>query len=309
MHFAVIAQRRTETNARLADAPPVRGIEWSLLTPEAALEQLGPGDVALGRLDVLPTLDGVDEGLWTLGELAAAGVRVLNGPSGLLAAHDKLLTARLLHGAGLPHPRTRLVVASSPPPVFDGPVVVKPRFGSWGRDVVRCDDADTLARHLGSLDAERWFRRHGALVQELVEPRGFDLRVVVAGGAVVGAAERVSQPGEWRTNVALGARRVPASPPAEARLLALSAASAAGTDLVGVDLLPLGDGWTVLELNGAVDFTPVYSLERDVFAATSSELARLALGLTRLPEAGTLVASHWDDLPLADEPAAATLME
>ena len=72
MHFAVIAQRRTQTNARLADAPSVRGIEWSLLTPEAALEQLRPGDVALGRLDVLPTLDGVDEGLWTLGELAVA---------------------------------------------------------------------------------------------------------------------------------------------------------------------------------------------------------------------------------------------
>ena len=94
------------------------------------------------------------------------------------------------------------------------------------------------------------------------------------------------------------------------RLLALSAASAAGTDLVGVDLLPLGDGgWTVLELNGAVDFTPVYSLERDVFAATSSELARLALGMPRLPEAEPLVASHWDEELLADEPAAATLME
>jgi RimK family alpha-L-glutamate ligase len=299
MRFAVVAQRRTETNARLVAAGP-RGLDWRCLTPSEALRTLVPGDVALGRLDVLPTLDGVDDGLWTLGELAAAGVRVLNGPSALLAAHDKLLTARLLHGAGLPHPRTRLVVASSPPPALDGPVVVKPRFGSWGKDVVRCFDEDELARHLRSVARERWFRRHGALVQELVEPRGYDLRVVVAGGAVVGAIERVAAQGEWRTNVARGARRQPVSPPPEARVLALAAAEAGGIDLVGVDLLPDGDGWTVVELNGAVDFTSEYSLDRDIFLATRFELARAALGCPRLPSV---------DGPLADQPEAATLME
>ena len=34
-----------------------------------------------------------------------------------------------------------------------------------------------------------------------------------------------------------------------------------------MDLLPLPDGgWTVLELNGAVDFTEAYAPGRDVFA-------------------------------------------
>jgi RimK family alpha-L-glutamate ligase len=299
MRFAVVAQRRTETNARLV-ASGSRGIDWSCLTPSEALQTLVPGDVALGRLDVLRTLDGVDDGLWSLGELAATGVRVLNGPSALLAAHDKLLTARLLHGAGLPHPRTRLVVASSPSPLIDGPVVVKPRFGSWGKDVVRCFDQDELARHLQSVAQERWFRRHGALVQEVVEPRGYDLRVVVAGGAVVGAIERVAAPGEWRTNVAHGARRLSVTPPPEARALALAAADAADIDLVGVDLLPDGDGWTVVELNGAVDFTSEYSLDRDIFLAARFELTRAALGCPRLPSV---------DGPFADRPEAATLVE
>ena len=282
MRFAVVAQRRSETNARLS-ATRCRGIEWSCLTPSEALETLGPGDVALGRLDVLPTLDGVDDGLWSLGELAAAGVRVLNGPSALLAAHDKLLTARLLHGAGLPHPHTRLVTAGEPPPPVDGPVVVKPRFGSWGRDVARCEGAGHLATYLPTLAAEPWFHRHGAIVQELVEPRGFDLRLVVAAGAVVGAIERVAAPGEWRTNVALGARRRSTTPSADAVEIGLAAAEAAGADLIGVDLLPDGDGWTIVELNGAVDFTNEYSLGRDVFAAAGFELARLALGCPRLP--------------------------
>ena len=43
------------------------------MTPKQALERLGPGDAVLGRLDVLPTLDGMDDGLWALGALAARG--------------------------------------------------------------------------------------------------------------------------------------------------------------------------------------------------------------------------------------------
>ncbi|MBA2461748.1 MAG: hypothetical protein H0V45_08305, partial [Actinobacteria bacterium] len=46
-----------------------------------------------------------------------------------------------------------------------------------------------------------------------------------------------------------------------------------------VDLLPDGQGdYTVLELNGAVDFTPEYSLGVDPFAAAMWQLARIALG-------------------------------
>jgi glutathione synthase/RimK-type ligase-like ATP-grasp enzyme len=47
---------------------------------------------------------------------------------------------------------------------------------------------------------------------------------------------------------------------------ALAAAQAGRADLVGVDLLPTPNGgFVVLELNGAVDFRPVYAPLRDVF--------------------------------------------
>ena len=281
MRLALVAQRSSETNASLV-AARVRGARWECLAPAEALDELRPGDVALGRLDVLPTLDGVDDGLWTLGELAAGGVHVLNPPSALLAAHDKLLTARLLHGAGLPHPETRLAAPSAPPPAIEWPVVVKPRFGSWGHGVEICWDEDEFTRLLGSLAREPWFARHGALLQELVPPQGFDLRVLVAGGVVVGAIRRVAQEGEWRTNVALGARREPVTPPPDACRLALATAAAAGIDLVGVDLLPdQAAGWTVVELNGAVDFTKDYAIGRDVFADAGFELARAGLRYRR----------------------------
>lgn len=273
MRFALVAAGEKETNTCLARAG---GADWVCATPDEAVRWLVPGDVAVGRLDVLPGLDGIDGGLRSLGELEARGVRVLNPASALIAAHDKLVTARLLQGAGLPHPRTWCVTDGSRRPVLVGPTVVKPRFGSWGRDVIRCADDEALARTLAHVARFAWFAAHGALVQELVPPRGFDLRVLVAGGRVVGAIRRVAAEGEWRTNVALGARREPVDPSSDACELALACAAVAGTDLVGVDLLPAEGGWVVVELNGAVDFTSDYSRSDDVFTAATRELARVA---------------------------------
>ena len=280
MRFAIVTHRASRTNLELASRP-LTGRSSVLLSPDDALRVLAPGDVALGRIDVRETLDGVEDGLAALALLAGRGVTVLNQPSALLAAHDKLMTARTLERAGLPHPRTALLLPGAAPPALELPCVLKPRFGSWGKDVVLCRDRAGLAQTVGTLEARPWFQRHGALVQELVPPLGHDLRLVVAGGEVVGAIRRSAAAGEWRTNVALGARREPALPPAAASMLALEAARAIGADLVGVDLLPLGPGrFTVLELNGAVDFTADYAPRSDAFRDALFALARAGTGCT-----------------------------
>ncbi len=274
MRFAVVAHSSSPTNLALA-AGGWDGVPGELLTPREALLTLGRGDVALARLDVRHSLDGIEDGLWALERLDEAGVRVLNGPNAVVLAHDKLLTARLLRRAGLPHPRTMLVERHSPIPDLDFPAVVKPRFGSWGQDVRLCRDREELRAVLDGLSYRLWFRATGAVAQELIPPLGHDLRLVIAGGRVVGAAKRIAPSGEWRTNVALGASVVPAEPPPVAAELALAAAKASGLDLVGVDLLPTGPGgFSVIELNGAVDFRPVYALgEGDVHAHAMAALA------------------------------------
>jgi RimK family alpha-L-glutamate ligase len=264
--FAVVAHRRSATNEALVAAARAWGLDSELLDPHRALTSLEPGDVALARLDVRAELDGIERGTGELERLAAGGVDVRNPPGALVVAHDKLLTARTLRLAGLPHPHTTLLSPALPAAVPDLPVVLKPRFGSWGREVQLCSTADELETALLRLQRRPWFREHGALAQELVAPRGRDLRVVVAGGRFVGAACRIARSGEWRTNAALGAHVEPAEPPPIARALALAAAQAARADLVGVDLLPTGSGFVVLELNGAVDFRPLYAPARDVFA-------------------------------------------
>ena len=277
MRLALIAQRPTPTNELLAGVL-VDGLGWEPMSPEQALAELRPGDAALGRLDVLPTLDGIDDGMWVLGALEARRVVVLNDAAALFATHDKLLTARLLRRAGLPHPRTAHIRPDRPFPAVRPPVVVKPRFGSGGHAVTLCPDEDALVDTLARLSSQPWFEHQGVLVQELVPPQGYDLRILVAGQRIVGAIFRIAAEGEWRTNIALGGSRRPvADPPQQACEIALAAAHAAGTALVGVDLVQDGlGGWTVLELNGAVEFTREYQPAGDVFADVGVELARQA---------------------------------
>jgi beta-citrylglutamate/N-acetylaspartylglutamate synthase len=271
MRIALIAHNATRTNRALSQAG------WGpdaacLLTPVEADVVLERGDVALARLDVRTTLDGIEPGLLELECLAARGIRMLNGARSLLLAHDKLLTAQALLARGLPHPATEAVGRGTMRVSIEPPLVLKPRFGSWGEDVVLCPTPLAVEATLATFAQRRWIGA-GAIAQELVPPRGYDLRLVVAAGRVVGAIRRVAAHGEWRTNVALGASRTAAVPPGSAVRLALDAARATGLDLCGVDLLPVAGGeWTVLEVNGAVEFTHEYRLLGDPFALAAESL-------------------------------------
>ena len=260
--FLVVASRLTDTNFALLVALGRRGIAAAVLPPAQAAREANEGDVALARLDVLPTLDGVEAGLWEIRRLEHAGVRVLNPHGALLASHDKLATALALAREGVPHPSTAHVGGAELVPELEPPVVVKPRFGSWGRDVVRCESRRELRLTLDRLSSRGWFARHGALVQELVPSRGLRPAARRRCGdrsSAPSSAGRLPANGA-RTSVSGGGggRR---SPPPEACALALAAADAVGADLVGVDLVERPDGgWIVLELNGAVDFTDDYAL-------------------------------------------------
>lgn len=276
--IAVVGGGDNETNLALVSHWCASGLDAELVEGGRVRARVRPGDVAIGRIDVLPTLDGVEPGLLALLLLERAGVVVRNRAAALLAVHDKLRTARLLRGAAIPHPATALVRALGERIPIAPPLVVKPRFGSWGRDVLRCDRESDVERALDAVAARSWFRRHGALVQELVPPPCRDLRVLVAGGRVVGAVVREAAPGEWRTNVSLGGMKLHAEADAVATALSLAAVRATGCDLAAVDLLPVpGSGYVVIELNGAADFDDDYvPAGRSVYQEVAS-----ALGIAR----------------------------
>jgi RimK family alpha-L-glutamate ligase len=276
MRFVIVSHHASVTNLALAAAAPA-GIDAVVATPAQARELAEAGDTALGRLDVRPTCDGIEHGVLQLERLRVKGVTVLNNGQALLRAHDKLLTAAAFAEGHVPHPRTVHFEDDVEQPPLPFPFVAKPRFGSWGVCVELCRDAHDWSATLATFRKQPWFARTGALAQMLVPPRGYDLRLIVAGGAVVGAVKRVPRPGEWRTNVALGARREPVAPPPAARAVAYAAAAAVLGDLVGVDLLPVGASrFIALEVNGAAEFNDEYSIVSDVFRDAMRALVDVA---------------------------------
>jgi RimK family alpha-L-glutamate ligase len=282
VRIALLTHHASATNLGLAAAAPP-GVDCFLLAPGDALRELEAGDALLGRLDVRSTLDGIEPGRRRLEQLEAQGLTVLNRSLTLRLAHDKLATAGVLAAAAVPHPRTVGLLTADARPPLPFPFVLKPRYGSWGRDVLLCVDELTYRRALAIYRRRPWFAACGAVAQQLVPPRGHDLRLVVAGGSVIGAIKRVAKRREWRTNVALGAARVPADPSPNACELALAAAETIGGDLVGVDILPVSPGrYVVLELNGAVDFCADYAPGGDVYASAMDALVRTAARKPRL---------------------------
>jgi RimK family alpha-L-glutamate ligase len=275
----VVGSPEGPTNRRLAAALWAEGVPAQVVGPQC-LPETGIGDLVLNRVDVLPTLDGAGPGMWGLAGIEQTGAQLLNRPTSLYLAHDKLATAGVLAEARIPHPLTVHVRSRHDLPPFEPPFVVKPRFGSWGRDVVLCPDRVSLGRALDEASRRAWFRQDGALVQERVGSDRSDLRVLVVRGVVCGAVRRVAAPGEWRTNIALGGTRRPADPDPAARALALRTVCALSLDLAGVDLMRDTSGdWVVIEVNGAADFTAEYGIAGcDVFAEAAAALLGFPAG-------------------------------
>jgi hypothetical protein len=239
MRAALIAHRPSPTSQALA-ARTWNGTPIEVLSPRDALLRLERGDIALVRLDIREDLGGIEEGLSAVERLVDQGVRVLNPPSALVRAHDKVLTARTLRRAGLPHPQTRLIEHHREPPELDFPVVVKPRFGSWGREVTLCSDPGELERTLERLSFRDWFRsdrgdRAGTDPAARARPapdRGRRQRD--RGRPPHGGARRVADERRARRDRLARLARARCGGPG------LRRAAASGLDLVGVDLLPTG---------------------------------------------------------------------
>jgi RimK family alpha-L-glutamate ligase len=204
-------------------------------------------DEALNRFDGLlvrsmppGSLEQVVFRMDALARLEAAGVRVVNPAKAIEAAVDKYLATAKLQAAGLLVPPTIVCqTAADGMAAFDtlgGDVVVKPLFGGEGRGITRVTDAAIARRVFASLE------QIGAVLylQQFVPHDGVDWRLLVIGDDVLGM-KRIN-PGDWRTNISLGARPAPLEVTIELAQLARRAAAAVGATVAGIDLLPARDG-------------------------------------------------------------------
>jgi tetrahydromethanopterin:alpha-L-glutamate ligase len=221
-----------------------------------------------------------------LGILHAArdlGVMVWNDARAIERCVDKSMTSFLLARAGIATPPTWAIevreaaAAIVAREVADGPLVLKPLFGSQGRGL-------RLIRTPGDLPEPAEVNGVYYLQRFVgVERDGFrDFRLLVSRGRVVAAMARHS-PG-WITNVKRGARPVAVVANEEMRELALRAAAAVGAQFAGVDILYGADGRpTVLEVNsmpawsGLQKVTPfniAAALAGDIVAAMAEHRAQ-----------------------------------
>ena len=184
-----------------------------------------------------------------LARLEASGVTVFNSPKSVECAVDKYLTTAKLEEAGLPVPATVVCENSDDALVaferLGGDVVVKPIFGSEGRGILRVSDPDLALRTFRTLE------RLDAMLylQRFVDHRGFDIRVLVLDGKILGGMRRVSE-GDFRTNVSRDGRGEPHIVTDVEAEWSLRAAAATGARFAGIDILYDRDGsGFVIEVN------------------------------------------------------------
>jgi len=195
------------------------------------------------------------------------GTPILDPAAVYAAAESKFVQVQRLGAAGIPVLPT--VCCRSAGDVRDaldawGDVVLKPSFGWEGNDVERIGG---VARHTDV--AGRLLERYGSVLAQpyVPHPEG-DMRLTVVGGEVALSFRRVPQGGGWKANVAQGARAEPLTPSGELVELALRASRVMGITIAGVDLMRLGDGHVVVEVNNGPGWHPL-SDEQEWAAASA----------------------------------------
>ena len=219
---------------------PARGERVRTATPGSSASEsdfdLMRADAVIVRTMPPGSLEQVVFRMDALARLEAAGITVLNPPKAIECAVDKYLTTARLSAAGLPVPETIVCEdAESALAAFDElgrDVVVKPLFGSEGRGILRVSDPDLALRTFRTLE------RIQAVIylQRFIEHEGFDVRVLVLDGRVIGAIRRRNL-ADFRTNISRRASAEPHEPTGEEAEWSLRAADATGAAFAGVDLL------------------------------------------------------------------------
>lgn len=243
-----------EAFARLPAGEPAHGRAPAAPGGPAALTSGGVSllhmDAVLARIIPNGSLEQIIYRVDALHWIERHGVVVMNPPRAIERCVDKFYTDALLREAGLPTPETVVcegIDAAMAAVRAMGDVIVKPIFGSMGQGLVRVSNPDVAFRVFRALEGARTV----FYVQRAIGDGGRDVRVFVVGGTVIGAIERRAPAGEWRSNVARGARAVPVAVPDTWAAIARRAAAAVGAEYAGVDLLPAQDGSVfVLEING-----------------------------------------------------------
>ncbi len=185
-----------------------------------------------------------------LQQLEDEGVLVINPSKSLLIARDKYTSIRILKKAGIPVPETIITedIRVAMKYVREWRIVViKPLMGSLGLGSIKVDDPDVAYRIIRTLLSQN----QPIYLQKYVEKPGRDIRVFTVGLRVLAAAYRIAPPGQWKTNVALGAKTEPAEVSKDLEDIAIKVVKALKLEYAGIDIAESPSGYIVFEANAA----------------------------------------------------------
>ncbi|HIC85721.1 MAG TPA: RimK family alpha-L-glutamate ligase, partial [Desulfobacterales bacterium] len=213
---------------------------------------------------------------YTLGlvrQFELQGVRVINNSIAIERARDKFRTLQELARGGIRVVESCCVnnmqnLKRALDALGPYPVVLKLRSSRQGRGVTLADKEETARFIVENLRQPG----RGIIVQRFYpnEERK-DIRVLVVGDKVAGAALMTPAPGEFRSNVHVGGKGEAIDPGPELRGLALEASKLLGLEIAGVDILIPKEGPPmVVEVNYAPGF-------QGLEAVTGLDIARVII--------------------------------
>ncbi len=214
-----------------------------------------------GRSKVLPLS-------FTYQELGLGSINPFNS---LYITHDKFLTLIKLIKAGVPVPRSTLLLDHDGEALgkLGAPLIIKPTDGSWGRLVALANTIREAELIIRSYD-------EALLSQEYIRKPKRDIRVTVVGDRAVAAIYRYSD--DWRTNTARGGLATPVKIDPELEDISVKASRATGSIYSGVDVVESDRGYLVLEVNGVPEFKNVQRVTGvNVAGEIAEEVARLII--------------------------------
>jgi ribosomal protein S6--L-glutamate ligase len=172
-------------------------------------------------------------------------------PNAFTLGHNKLLCSLELQQKGISVPTTYFVLNAKQAKSLLGelhyPVIIKVPEGAQGKGVMFADSEGSARSMIDALDV----LRQPYIIQEYIETgerSSEDIRVVVAGGKVVGSMKRISKSSDVRANIHASGRGEEYILNAELEKMAVKAARVIGVDIAAVDILK-GRKSFVLEVN------------------------------------------------------------
>ncbi len=170
-------------------------------------------------------------------------------PESFSIVHDKLNTHLVLQESRIPMPTTYFASSSNAAEKIlkriNYPVIMKLPKGTQGKGVLFADSYITAKTILDALTS----LRQPFIIQEYIETRGEDIRIIVAGDRVIASMKRKSGHDDIRSNIHAGGVGVKFTPDAVMKSIAIRTARILRADICGIDILESQKGPLVIEAN------------------------------------------------------------